>query len=209
MNQHTVLPKRGLYLITPYDASTENFLQRVLPLLNQNIAIVQYRNKLASPTQRYQQASALQSQCRQREIVFIVNDDVDLAETLCADGVHLGEHDTDVSIARSRLGEHAMIGVSCYNSLAMAEGAKRNGADYIAFGAVFASGTKPHARVASLALFSQAAHLHLPMVAIGGITPDNAEQVLAAGAHFIAVIGAVFDAEDPALQIKQFLLRFE
>ncbi len=204
MNSNTVLPKRGLYLITPDDADSESFLARVLPLLSDRLAVLQYRNKLANEPQMHEQARALLENCRQLNIPLIINDNITLAQRLAADGVHLGEHDGDLKTARTRLGPNAIIGVSCYNSLALAEQAAADGANYIAFGAVFASGTKPGARVAGLDLFSQAASLNLPMVAIGGITPDNATQTLAAGADFLAVIGAVFDAADPAIQIEKF-----
>ncbi|MEO6171710.1 MAG: thiamine phosphate synthase [Arenimonas sp.] len=209
MNPSTVFPKGGLYLITPDDAHSESFLARVLPLLSQKIAVLQYRNKLATALQMREQANALLSHCRHSNITFIINDNVTLARELHADGVHLGEHDSDVKAARHLLGSHAIIGVSCYNSQALAEKAAQNGADYIAFGAVYPSSTKPHARNASLELFSQAASLNLPMVAIGGITPDNAAATLTAGAHFLAVIGAVFDAANPASEVKQFISCFE
>ncbi|MGH8499821.1 MAG: thiamine phosphate synthase, partial [Methylococcales bacterium] len=170
--------------------------------------ILQYRNKLATTVQMREQATALLQHCRQYDIVFIINDNMHLAHELAADGVHLGEHDSNLQTARNLLGPKAIIGLSCYNSLELAEKAAADGADYIAFGAVYASGTKPLAKSASLELFSEAAALNLPMVAIGGITPDNAACILAAGANFLAVIGAVFDAADPALEVKRFISCF-
>lgn len=208
MNSSTVFPNGGLYLITPDDADSENFSKRVLPVLNSQIAVLQYRNKLANAAQMREQAKTLLERCRSRGIVFIINDDIILARELAADGVHLGEHDGDLKTARNLLGPKAIIGVSCYNSLAQAQKAAADGADYIAFGAIYASDTKPMARKAGLELFSQAAQLNLPMVAIGGIRPDNAAQTLAAGADFLAVIGAVFDAADPALEVTKFISHF-
>jgi thiamine-phosphate pyrophosphorylase len=208
MNQRTIFPKRGLYLITPDDADHARFLARTLAVLNSSIAVLQYRNKLASPAQAHLQAQALRTHCQQFKIAFIINDNPALAHELDADGVHLGEHDGDVSSARSLLGPHKIIGVSCYNQLHLAEKAALDGANYIAFGAMYCSSTKPHARQASLELFSQAAHLQLPTVAIGGITPDNAKRTIAAGADFLAVIGAVFDADDPASEITKFVSYF-
>jgi thiamine-phosphate pyrophosphorylase len=208
MNSSIALPNGGLYLITPDHADTKNFLARVLPVLSSKVAAVQYRNKLANTTQMREQAEVLLEQCRILNIVFVVNDDINLAHEIAADGVHLGEHDADLKTARKLLGPDAIIGVSCYNSLKLAENAAADGADYIAFGAVYASGTKPQARNAGLELFSQAAPLHLPMVAIGGITPDNAAYTLAAGAHFLAVIGAIFDAPDPAAEAAKFISVF-
>jgi thiamine-phosphate pyrophosphorylase len=208
MNPSTVLPKGGLYLITPDDSDSERFLERVLPVLNSGIAIVQYRNKLANADQMQEQTKVLFQHCRHLGIVFIINDNIALAHEIGADGVHLGEHDGDLKTARHLLGSDSIVGVSCYNSLGLAEKAAADGANYIAFGAIYASSTKPQARNAGLELFSQAAPLNLPMVAIGGITPDNAAQTLAAGANFIAVIGAVFDAADPASEVQSFISRF-
>lgn len=209
MNSSIVFPNGGLYLITPDDSDNKSFLARVLPVLDSQTAVLQYRNKLANATQMREQAKVLLERCRSLGIVFIINDDINLAHELVADGVHLGEHDADLKTARNLLGPRAIIGVSCYNSLPLAEKAATEGADYIAFGAVYASGTKPLARKAGLELFSQAAALDLPMVAIGGITSDNAAQTLAAGANFLAVIGAIFDAADPASEIHKFILHFQ
>ena len=208
MKPSIVLPKGGLYLITPDDSDSERFLERVLSVLNAGIAVLQYRNKLANADQMHEQAKVLSQHCRNFGIAFIINDDIKLAHELGADGVHLGEHDADLKTARHVLGSNAIIGVSCYNSLTIAEKAASEGANYLAFGAIYSSGTKPHARNVSLELFSHAALLNLPMVAIGGITLDNAAQTLAAGADFIAVIGAVFDAADPASEVKSFISRF-
>ncbi len=208
MKPSTVFPKGGLYLITPDDSDSGRFWERVLPVLNPGIAVLQYRNKLANADQMHEQAKVLSQHCRNLGIAFIINDDIKLALELGADGVHLGEHDADLKTARRVLGSNGIIGVSCYNSLTIAEKAASEGANYLAFGAVYSSGTKPHARNASLELFSHAASLNLPMVAIGGITLDNAAQTLAAGADFIAVIGAVFDAVDPASEVKSFIYRF-
>lgn len=208
MNSSTVFPDGGLYLITPDDPCNESFLARVLPVLSSQIALLQYRNKMANVDQTRIQAKVLLERCRSLGIVFIINDDINLASELDADGVHLGELDGDLKTARSMLGRNAIIGASCYNSLALAQKAAADGADYIAFGAIYASGTKPLARTAGLELFAQAAPLNLPMVAIGGITPDNAIGVLAAGANFLAVIGAIFDAPDPALEVTKFISRF-
>ncbi len=208
MKANTALPKGGLYLITPDDADSERFLVRVLAVLGEKVSILQYRNKRANPLQMRKQATILLERCRQFNIPLIINDDILLARELSADGVHLGEHDGDLQTARSLLGPTAIIGTSCYDSLALAQKAAADGADYLAFGAMYASGTKPQARNASLTIFSQAASLNLPLVAIGGITPDNAAQTLAAGADFLAVIGAVFETTDPALQIEAFFSRF-
>jgi thiamine-phosphate pyrophosphorylase len=187
---------RGLYLLTPDDADTARLLARTEPLLA-HCALLQYRNKPADTTLRRLQAAALLEACRAAGVPMIVNDDVALAAELGADGAHLGEHDAELAEARRRLGADALIGVSCYDDPARALQAARDGADYVAFGAFFPSPTKPGARRATPALLRATAGLGLPRVAIGGITPDNAARLVAAGADLVAVIGGVYDAPDP------------
>lgn len=189
-------PLRGLYLITPDETDTARLLARVGAVLDQAV-LLQYRNKRADAALRRSQAAALAPLCRAAGVRLIVNDEAALAAEIGADGVHLGGTDGDPAAARRLLGAEALIGVSCYDSLARARAAAEAGADYIAFGAFFPSATKPHARHATFDLLRDSAPLGLPRVAIGGIAPDNARSVVAAGADLIAVIGAVFDAPDP------------
>lgn len=186
---------RGLYLITPDDPDTARLLARVEAVIDQ-ATLLQYRNKAAPPALRGTQAEALAQLCERRGVPLVVNDDVDLARALGA-GVHVGEHDAGVRAARARLGAEALIGASCYDDPERARAAAAAGASYLAFGAFFASGTKPQARRAHPDLLRDAADLGLPRVAIGGITPDNARPLVAAGADLLAVIGGVFDAPDP------------
>lgn len=188
--------RNGLYLITPDDADTARLLARVEAVL-EHAALLQYRNKGASPALRRAQAESLAALCAGRGVPLVINDDLDLAQTLGA-GLHLGEHDGEVRAARARLGLEAVIGVSCYDQIARAQQAAEAGASYLAFGAFFPSGTKPNARRARPALLGEAAAFGLPRVAIGGITPDNAAELVAAGADLLAVIGGVFEAPDPA-----------
>ena len=202
-------PRRGLYLLTPDEPDTARLLARVLPLLSTDIALLQYRNKGADRQTRRQQALALLPHCRGLGIPLIVNDDWRLAAEIGADGAHLGESDGDVRDARSALADSAILGVSCYDRLERAEAAVAAGASYLAFGAMFASGSKPQARVASLDLLRQAQRFGLPRVAIGGITPDNARSVISAGADLLAVIGGVFDAPDPARAVRHYLECFQ
>ena len=189
-------PMRGLYLVTPDETDCDRLLTRVAPLLAET-ACLQYRNKTAGPELRLRQARALRALCEVSGVPLIINDDVELALAVAADGVHLGEHDADAADARMRLGAAAIIGVSCYDDLARARRAAAVGADYVAFGAFFASPTKPNARRAAPELLREAVALGVPRVAIGGITPENAAILVAAGADMIAVIGGVFDAPDP------------
>jgi len=189
-------PGRGLYLVTPDEPDGDHLLARVAPLLAE-AACLQYRNKSAGPEVRLQQARALRALCAQAGVPLIINDDIALAAAVDADGVHLGEHDAAIDAARERLGPAAIIGVSCYDDPTRARHAAAAGADYLAFGAFFPSPTKPNARRATPELLRQAAMFGLPRVAIGGITPENAAIVVAAGADLVAVISGVFDAPDP------------
>ncbi len=185
----------GLYAITPDTDNSEQLIEQVSAALDGGARILQYRNKGSDAVRRLWQANILKSLAQSRGAIFIVNDDVALAEAIRADGVHLGRDDDAIAAARARLGEAAIIGASCYNSLELARSAVAAGASYVAFGAVFASGTKPGAVHAPLSLFADAAKLGVPRVAIGGITADNAGQVVAAGADAIAVIGGLFDGD--------------
>jgi thiamine-phosphate pyrophosphorylase len=201
--------RRGLYLLTPDEPDTGRLLARVAPLLPAGVAMLQYRNKRADPTLRREQALALLPVCRGHAIPLIINDDWRLAAHIGADGAHVGHDDGDLATARAGLGADGILGASCYDQLAAAERAVAAGASYVAFGAFFASGTKPQARRATPSLLLAAAALGVPRVAIGGITPDNGRTLVAAGADLLAVIGAVFDAPDPAAAVRAFQSCFE
>lgn len=187
----------GLYAVTDPGLLPEAELaSRVAAAIAGGAVIVQYRDKPADADTRRRRAGLLAEACRGRAL-FIVNDDPALALAVAADGVHLGRDDADPAAARARLGPGRMLGVSCYDSLARAEAAVRAGADYVAFGSVFPSSTKPAAVHAPLALISAAsARLPVSVVAIGGINRDNAAGVIAAGARAVAVITDLFGAAD-------------
>lgn len=187
---------RGLYLITPDEPDTARLLQRVRPVLAQ-ARLLQYRNKPADAGLRREQVAALLPLCRAAAVPLVVNDDWRLAAESGADGAHLGEADGELRVARGALGAQAILGASCHDDLARAEAAAAAGASYLAFGAFFPSPTKPGARRATPDLLREAARFGLPRVAIGGITPDNAGTLVAAGADLVAVISGVFDAPDP------------
>ena len=199
--------RRGLYLITPDEPDAQRLRERVRPLLP-FAACLQYRNKTADPALRRVQAAMLADDTRAAGVPFIVNDDARLAAEVKAGGVHLGEHDGSVDAARHIFGREAIIGLSCYDDLERARAAVAAGADYIAFGAFFPSPTKPNARRATLGLLRDAATLHVPRVAIGGITPDNARPLVEAGADLIAVVSGVFDAPDPVAAARACHLLF-
>lgn len=199
---------RGLYLITPDEPDTGRLLARVDAVLG-HAALLQYRNKSAAPELRREQAEALLALCAVRGIRLVVNDDLALAQAIGADGVHLGEDDGDARAARDALGTDTLIGVSCYDDLERARAAIAAGADYVAFGAFFPSSTKPNARRAPFGLLRDSAGFGVPRVAIGGITPDNARSVIAAGADLIAVISGVFDAADPPAAARAYCASFD
>jgi thiamine-phosphate pyrophosphorylase len=198
---------RGLYAITPDAADSAPLLERAARALEGGVAALQYRNKRAGPEQRRREAQALALLCRRHGVPFIVNDDVQLALELDAAGAHLGREDGDVAAARALL-QGRILGVSCYDSLEAARAARAAGADYIAFGSVYPSPTKPGAVRAPLALFSEARSLGVPLVAIGGITLENAPEVIRAGADCVAVISALFDAADVRAQARAFAALF-
>lgn len=192
------LPSRGLYAITDAELIPDaHLLETVEQALLGGARLLQYRHKGADKTLRMQQAQALNALCRSYHVPLIINDDVALAATVGSAGVHLGEDDAPLSEARARLGNDAIIGVSCYACLERAVQAAHGGADYVAFGSFFASPTKPKAMSAPLALLGQAVQrLSVPIVAIGGITPSNGRALVAAGADFLAVVSGVFGQGD-------------
>lgn len=187
----------GLYAITPDMEDTARLCDLVEASLRGGARMVQYRNKTAATALRASQAQALLELCRKHNVPLIINDHIKLCLNLEADGLHLGAMDIPGGLAQARrqLGAHRILGVSCYNRFELAQQAKKQGADYVAFGACFVSATKPAAASAPLQLISRARdELDIPVVAIGGITRDNAPLAIKAGASSIAVIGALFSA---------------
>lgn len=196
----------GLYLITPDCADTAALLARLVPVLaTGGVALLQYRSKVLHGDARAAQAQAVAARCAEAGVPLIVNDDVALAHALGAAGVHLGRDDGDPREARARLGPDAIIGVSCYDEWARAEAAVAVGADYVAFGAIYPSLTKPAAVRAPLSLLTRAA-VGLParVAAIGGITVARAAEVRAAGAHYVCVVSDVFGAADPVERVRAY-----
>ncbi|OLC69995.1 MAG: thiamine-phosphate diphosphorylase [Betaproteobacteria bacterium 13_1_40CM_4_64_4] len=195
----------GLYAVTPDLLDTDELIARVTAAIAGGAAAVQYRSKIASPPLRRAQALALRDLCTSANAIFIVNDDVNLAYAVDADGVHLGRDDASLAHARLRLGRTAIIGASCYDSLERAAAAVSAGADYIAFGSFFPSTVKPDAVHAQPLLLTTAkSRWNVAVVAIGGITVAAAPGLIAAGADALAVITAVFDAPDVAGAARAF-----
>lgn len=200
----------GLYAVTPDEPNTAILCKKVEAALQGGASLVQYRNKAADSDLRLQQASALLVLCRAYNVPLLINDHLDLCVQIGADGVHLGGMDGEISAARRLLGADKIIGASCYNRIELAEKAQAEGASYVAFGACFNTSTKPNAVNAPLSLFVQAKQkTNIPLVAIGGITLENAQQVARADVDAIAVVSALFSSEDITKTSQQFTLLFK
>jgi thiamine-phosphate pyrophosphorylase len=186
-------PTTGLYAITHTEHKKgEHIIAEVTAALQGGAVVVQYRDK--NPSDAVSLAQALLSICHAYHAPLIINDDIALAATIGADGVHLGQQDGNILQAQHQLGKEAIIGISCYNSLERAMAAQQQGASYVAFGRFFPSHSKPLAAPAQFETLTAAKkHLTVPIVAIGGILPENGELLLQAGADILAVIGGIFD----------------
>ena len=194
---------RGLYAITPDCSDSAILYDKVQRALQGGLALLQYRNKMSNRESRLQEAMTIAELARGYGVPLIVNDDIELALKVGAQGVHLGRADGELAPARARI-SGKLLGVSCYDKLELAQTAVAEGADYVAFGSVFASGTKPGAVRAPLSLFRAARPLGVPLCAIGGITLENAAQVVAAGASLLAVISDLFEAPDITDRARQY-----
>ncbi|MGH8594916.1 MAG: thiamine phosphate synthase [Gammaproteobacteria bacterium] len=205
------LPARGLYVITPDTLDAVEVVSvQVAKAIRGGAVMVQYRDKLHRGTELTTRIEKARRVCKLAGIPFILNDDPLLAKLSDADGVHIGERDTSAEEARRVLGKTKIIGVSCYNSLALANKAQSMGANYVAFGSFFPSRTKPQARRASIALLQEAKlRLSIPIVAIGGIKPRNAMALIRAGADIVAVVDGVFGQADPERAARSYSRLFQ
>jgi thiamine-phosphate pyrophosphorylase len=201
----------GLYAITDQKLSkTGQLIEWVEAAILGGAKLIQYRDKGSDPGRRTGEARVLLALCQAHGVPLIINDDMFLAKAIGADGVHLGREDPSPSEARAFLGGGALIGVSCYNSLARAVVAEQAGADYVAFGSFFPSVTKPQAVQANLELLGRArGRLQVAVCAIGGITPENGASLVAAGADLLAVIHGVFGQGDPEAAARRYARLFE
>jgi len=201
----------GLYAIA--DSTyllDDDFVPAVRAALAGGARVVQYRDKKNPPARRETLARALNAICREHGVPLLINDDVPLAAAVGAAGVHLGREDPGIGAARATLGLTALIGVSCYNELTRARTAQDAGADYVAFGRFFPSRTKPQAVPAAPELLRAArAALRIPIVAIGGITPENGASLITAGADALAVIEGVFNQPDIRAAAERYARLFE
>ncbi len=214
--------RRGLYAVTPDWDDTRRLLDVTARILEAGCRLLQYRHKHADAMLRSAQATALRALTRRHDALLIINDSVDLALACEADGVHLGADDGDLGQARARLDaaqpSHGqapgvparMLGASCYQDIERACAAAAAGADYLAFGSFFASTSKPGAPRAQATLLGAAkAATGLPLCAIGGITPARAPALIEAGADLLAVISALYDADDAYRAARRFVQLFE
>jgi thiamine-phosphate pyrophosphorylase len=195
----------GLYAITPDLADSAALLRQVEAALEGGARALQYRNKVADAALRLEQARGLARLCRSHHVPLIINDHLDLALEVDAEGLHIGAEDGSIDEARRRLGAERILGVTCYRRIENALEAARIGADYVAFGGFFASPVKGGSGGAPMSILGEAKRrTGLPVVAIGGITVDNAPQLIAAGADSVAVITALFGAPDVEAAARQF-----
>ena len=186
---------KGLYAITPDSADLNTLIQKTQLAIEGGAFMVQYRSKIHDRDVKMQQCAAILRICREYDIPCIVNDDVEMCRVLEADGVHLGENDDNIAEVRRILGEDSIIGSSCYDQLNRAKQAQKEGASYVAFGAVFPTPTKPNAPRATLELLREAkSEIQIPIVAIGGITMNNAHDVIETGIDAIAVITSLYES---------------
>ena len=195
----------GLYAITDESLPANQLFTRTEAILRGGARMLQYRDKQRRDAEsRITRATELLALCTRHDALLIMNDDVELARDIGAAGVHIGRDDLSVARTRALLGADAIIGVSCYNDLALAEQAVAQGADYIAFGSFYPSPTKPDAVRAEIDLLVQARQFSVPVVAIGGITLENGPALVAAGANALAVITGVYQANDPLAAATAF-----
>lgn len=201
---------RGLYAITPECADGKHLLTQIEAALSGGCRIVQYRDKQSAMPEQVARARALRELTRRFGARLLINDDIALAHLIDADGVHLGKDDGNLTVARAILGPDKILGASCYADFAAAVAADNAGADYIAFGAVYPSPTKPNAARATVDLFFRSkSELTATACAIGGITLDNAAPLITAGAGLLAVITDLFNVPDIAARAANYQRLFE
>ena len=206
MNTHTPLAGRGLYAIT--GGPHAGLLDAVAQALAGGARMLQYLDESTDQAGRYAQATAILRLCRSHAVPLIIHEDLAVAQAIGADGVHLAHSIESIAAARARLGAAAIVGVACRDSLENARTAAQAGANYVSFGAMFPSPTKPLAAIAPIDLLRQSAAFGVARVAIGGITPDNAPPLIEAGADYVASISSLFGAPDVHHAAQRFAQLF-
>lgn len=203
MGTVTTLIRPGLYAITDNRLTPpEALVPAVEAALRGGARLIQYRDKGSTAAERLSQAQNLNSLCQAFAVPLLINDDPDLALRVGAAGVHLGQDDCTLTDARHRLGDEAIIGITCHHSMELARSAAVNGADYLAFGRFYHSDTKPGASPASPDVLREARTLGMPVTAIGGITHTNAEPLIRAGADLLAVVGGLFSGQPDDIEAR-------
>lgn len=207
---HNTAQLHGLYAITQDGLSSSELFEKTETILANGASILQYRDKSNDRSKRLEEALWLKQCCDEYHCLLMINDDIELADEVSADGVHLGQDDASIADARIALGTNAIIGQSCYNQLALAQTAQEQGASYVAFGAFFPSPTKPNAPTAGIELLQQAkSQLDIPVCCIGGITTSQAQPLIDANADMLAVISDLYSAEHPAQVARQYREMFQ
>jgi thiamine-phosphate pyrophosphorylase len=200
---------RGLYLVTPDWDDTGRLLDVTRQALEAGAALVQYRNKTAGEDLRQEQAAALLTLCRRQGRPLVINDHVELCLQLDADGVHVGGLDAPVAAVRAALGPSRIVGASCYGQFALAQAAQDAGASYVAFGGFYPSKVKVYEVSTPPDIVARAkAQLAVPVVAIGGMTAENARPLVGLGADMVAAISSVYAAPDAYAAAKEFASLF-
>ncbi|MEH6502327.1 MAG: thiamine phosphate synthase [Cycloclasticus sp.] len=203
------LLNKGLYAITPDINDAEVLLNKVERALQGGVALLQYRDKISSATEKLNRAKAIHDICLKYRVPLVINDDAELALECGAEGVHLGQSDGSIQHARQLLGKNSIIGATCHHQIELAITAEQQGANYVAFGRFFNSRTKPGAPLASVeTLITAKKSLSIPLVAIGGISHANAGALINAGADYIAVVEKIFLADDLTLSCQRFCCLF-
>jgi len=202
---------QGPYLIVdPKWRSRKRLIAELEEVIRAGAGLVQLRDKSQWDAESRDFAEQVLAICRQTHVPLIVNDDPVRAHAIGADGVHLGVADPSIGSARSLLGERSIIGVSAYADLERGRAAEREGADYIAFGSIYPSPSKPHAKRVSLDFLKMARRtLDTPLCAIGGIRPDNARPIVLAGISWLAVISGIWETPDPVAAMHELAQAFE
>ncbi|WP_334189932.1 thiamine phosphate synthase [Noviherbaspirillum sp.] len=200
---------KGLYIVTPDWDDTRKLLEVTEAALKGGAALVQYRHKTADAALRREQAAALLALCRRYGKPLIINDHVELAVELDADGIHVGGTDRSVAEVRAAVGPDKIVGASCYGSIELARAAAQAGASYIAFGGFYPSRVKKYEVTTSPDIVAQAVReIDLPNVVIGGMTVENAAPLVARGADMVAVISSVYLAQDPEAAARELAALF-
>ena len=200
---------KGLYLVTPDWDDTERLLAVSEQGIRGGASLLQYRHKTASPDLRNEQAAALLILCRRFNVPLIINDHLELCESIDADGIHVGGTDASVASMRARLGVSKIVGASCYGDLQLARDAQASGASYVAFGGFYPSRVKKYAVTTKPDIINRALEeLNLPLCVIGGMTAENSRELIAHGAHMVAAISSVYAANDPRLAALEFSKMF-